>query len=722
MLDAPPYQADCVFSGATTQETCSVPVSPGLRSLIRYSAQATDMADFTAATERVPVVLGGAAQPGDPDSDNDGLSNSIETVLSLDPNDPDTDNDALLDGWEVRGLLFPTGEFTDLPAMGANPYRKDVFVQHDYERGVRPEPGVWDRVIAAYRSAGITMHVTLNERPRPTGDWPGGISPEPKNRSNWNAEWASWHRDGAGKYYFPPKLAWTHHYVYSHHNTGPSSAWHYVTIDVNTGACPLSVTDPQSDPQCNPYGRNADDQVYRLIHELGHNLGLGHGGRLGDYDQWRFGDYIQHGVGAWDSVNWKPNYISIMNYRYNRTDFCIDPSAPLTRESAVIDFQYRPMTGLDETGLFEAATSNDFVADLARTTCPAGMVPAFSYTCGDSSGARNIMSDGSRVLKWSRWSPNGTEDGVWTDWTIAGRPTYTTPGVDWNCDGQVDPVGAVQANVNGSGYSKVTYQGWEGQIEYLESLNDRHGLPHNPGSACAIRTDTNPKTAEALPESYRQAMGGTDCRIASATTPTYPVTGVTSAKALTPAVEIMAASALPEDVHVGPFVEQHEDIVPGLPPLVSELCNGTDDDHDALIDEDCADSDGDKVVDGLDNCPMTPNTDQVDANRDFLGDACGAPTVESLSVTVDDGIAHLAGKTSSIDVRGFNVYRQCRGDANLVRLGGYPTAEKPTYLDKALGQLPCTYTMIAVNLNGQEIGTGATAGTGVAVYLPMIKK
>ena len=35
-----------------------------------------------------------------------------------------------------------------------------------------------------------------------------------------------------------------------------------------------------------------------------------------------------------------------------------------------------------------------------------------------------------------------------------------------------------------------------------------------------------------------------------------------------------------------------------------------------------ADADGDGVVDLMDNCPMTSNADQQDADLDFVGDAC----------------------------------------------------------------------------------------------------
>ena len=67
----------------------------------------------------------------------------------------------------------------------------------------------------------------------------------------------------------------------------------------------------------------------------------------------------------------------------------------------------------------------------------------------------------------------------------------------------------------------------------------------------------------------------------------------------------------------------------------TELCNAKDDDCDGETDEgfedtdqdgiaDCItqDDDGDGVLDSIDNCPNTPNSDQADFDSDNFGDAC----------------------------------------------------------------------------------------------------
>ncbi len=102
-------------------------------------------------------------------------------------------------------------------------------------------------------------------------------------------------------------------------------------------------------------------------------------------------------------------------------------------------------------------------------------------------------------------------------------------------------------------------------------------------------------------------------------------------------------------------------------PPGPETCNGLDDNLDGNIDEhfpdhdsdgiaDCVDQDDDSdgIPDGQDNCPLTFNPDQTDANHDGIGDACevaGDRVVNppsAIEITVDGQFGPANGEWSDI--------------------------------------------------------------------------
>jgi hypothetical protein len=58
------------------------------------------------------------------------------------------------------------------------------------------------------------------------------------------------------------------------------------------------------------------------------------------------------------------------------------------------------------------------------------------------------------------------------------------------------------------------------------------------------------------------------------------------------------------------------------------------------------DSDGDRVPDADDNCPITPNPDQADADANGLGDPCDAPFLDGFAYFTPQGVVQ-----SSVDER-----------------------------------------------------------------------
>ena len=83
---------------------------------------------------------------------------------------------------------------------------------------------------------------------------------------------------------------------------------------------------------------NINDQAGTFMHEVGHTLGLRHGGR--------------------DGINCKPNYLSVMSYARQFSD-----GAPLSGRR--LDYSRNELPTLDETALNESA-------GIGRPNCPRG--------------------------------------------------------------------------------------------------------------------------------------------------------------------------------------------------------------------------------------------------------------------------------------------------------------------------------------------------------------
>jgi hypothetical protein len=263
------------------------------------------------------------------DSDGDTLCDIVETKYGTDPYDPDTDKDGLDDAYEIFG-----DEQLDLAGYGADPLHRDIFVEVDYYAGNALSDNAVQQVVDAFAKAplmnpdgtpGIRVHILRD-------DMIAASDADPDLTVLTLQYWAEFDRI-KNKYAEPHR----------------QSAFHYTVLanlhDGITGGVSRGI--PGHDFIVALPGATDNDYAATLMHELGHNLGLNHGGPPAD------------------GRAWKPNYLSLMSYPYAYSGVLRDGVFQL-------DYSRHPVAQLSELALDEVAAmapapgSATTEADLAR--------------------------------------------------------------------------------------------------------------------------------------------------------------------------------------------------------------------------------------------------------------------------------------------------------------------------------------------------------------------
>lgn len=253
-------------------------------------------------------------------------------------NNIDSDGDGLLDIWETNGIdINGDGNIDlDLAALGADPTKKDIFVEFDYMENHYPIVGMVDSVKAAFAMApvdsGIALHIfegeqipenldiSLKDDYLPIKNSYFG-TPDDRNSSNAEAILAARRR--------------VFHYCLFAHRYNDSNSSGY-SDGANDFIVTLGASQWGKDGNGHSVG-TFKEQAGTFMHELGHDLGLGHGG-----DQYVLVN------DKWEVINCKPNYLSVMNYLF-QTRWIPNRERLGNR----LDFSREKLPTLVEASLFE---------------------------------------------------------------------------------------------------------------------------------------------------------------------------------------------------------------------------------------------------------------------------------------------------------------------------------------------------------------------------------
>lgn len=221
------------------------------------------------------------------DSDSDLLHDASELLLGTDPTDPDSDDDGLPDGWEIHGHGG-----TDYAALGCSPLHRDLLVEVDYHhyidgRGVLHSARIGD----ALNTALVNFYSNLPIRNR---DGVDGIHAVFVSDTELPDSHRCYDGEGPGGDHSP----WDPRHALGFRKLTLCLGPFRGNAQIAGRSAKLRSPEPNQDPS-DDLTEVAQYHFFRgIIHELGHSMGLTHGG---DVD-----------------VNNKPNYPSVMNYSYDK--------------------------------------------------------------------------------------------------------------------------------------------------------------------------------------------------------------------------------------------------------------------------------------------------------------------------------------------------------------------------------------------------------------------
>ena len=380
------------------------------------------------------------------DSDDDSLCDGEERFIGSYPNNADSDGDFISDTVEYVGGY----RGVELIDYGVNPLRKTKLIELDYLNYHSDEPYISDytkvaeeaitKVVEAFANApvdnpdgstGIDLFIDQDNvidpmkyafyQPRVTAYDPSYKVYEPY----WYL-----HREQIGEddwkqpvynIYYPGDLdpRWTvfDRMKADHFNPAREKFFHYAisasrVYHVDEGVLEVVLGLSRGIPSSqftisNSSSTNYEMSAMLLMHEFGHNLGLGHGGN--------------------DNVNFKANYFSIMNYNYGYLH-----GLSVEGVDKILDYSRLQIAGVSENNLNEtsAFSPDPEGPNTERELAKYGV----AYTKSQKPAASGWLSgNASSYLDFNR-NGNRTDVGISADLNADGTSSTRHPASqnDWD--------------------------------------------------------------------------------------------------------------------------------------------------------------------------------------------------------------------------------------------------------------------------------------------------